>query len=120
MQYTRGKAGPVSRMRIEVSTADVTDAGTNSRAAGGGVAEMARGRLKAVEFVVQGRHVEAARAALRPGGVIDADVRWTGGTAVTIVKVHGAEAGAAPDQASAPLAQRRKASLDEQISRIFG
>ena len=120
MQYTRGKAGPVSRMRIEVSTADVTDAGPNSRVSGGGVAEMARGRLKAIEFVAQGKHVEAARAALRPGGVIEADVRWTGGTAVTIVKVHSAEAGAASLPAITPLAQRRKASLDEQVSRIFG
>ena len=115
MQYTRGRAGPVSRMTIEVSTVDVTEAGTNSRASGGGVATMAGGRLKAVEFNIQGKHLEAARAALSVGGVIDADVRWTGGTAVTIKKVHGVTAGTG----GTPVATARAAGARAQAEALF-
>jgi hypothetical protein len=115
MNYTRGKAGPVSRMRIEVSTVEITEAGANSRASGGGVATMAGGRLKAVEFNIQGKHVDAARPSLVPGGVLDVDVRWTGGTAITVKKVHGAETGTP----AAPVAAARRAGLDAQVRAAF-
>lgn len=114
--YTRGRAGPVSRMKLEVSDVEIVDAGTNSRAGGGGVAEMARGRLKAVEFRIQGRHVQDARPYLAKGGTIDVDVRWTGGTAVTIVKVHG---GTEPVE-NPVHAAAMKATIAKQIDALFG
>ena len=77
---------------------------------------MAGGRLKAVEFNIQGKHVDAARASLVPGATLDVDVRWTGGTAVTIKKVHGAEAGTGV----APVAMSRQAKIDAQVRAVFG
>jgi hypothetical protein len=116
MNYTRGKAGPVSRMTIEVSDVDISENGANSSAGGGGVAEMARGRLKAVEFRIQGKHLASARPYLAKGGTLDVDVRWTGGTAVTIVKVHGGRQPAEDPQ----LASAMRSTIQDQVQALFG
>lgn len=116
INYSRGRKGPESRMQLDVNFVDHVEAGPNSRANGGGVATMAGGRQKAVEFFVQGRHHKAARAYLVAGGTIDATVRWTGGTAVTITQVHGGSTPAEdPVQAAA-----MKTAIDRQIEAVFG
>jgi len=116
MNYNKGRKGPESRMQIDVGYVDIVEAGPNSRANGGGVATMAGGRQKAIEFFVQGRHLKAARDHLAVGGTIDATVRWTGGTAVTITQVHGGSAPAEdPDRAVAV-----KTAIDKQIEAVFG
>lgn len=115
MQYTRGKAGPVSRMTIEVSTAEITENGSNSRAMGGGVATLAGGRLKALEFTIQGRNLDAARAGLCAGGVLDVDARWTGGTAIAIKKVHGVTAGTG----ATPVAIARRSRVRARAETLF-
>lgn len=116
VKYTKGRAGPVSRLQIEISTVDITEAGPNSRASGGGIATMAGGRLKAVEFNIQGKHVDAARDNLVPGDTIDVDVRWTGGTAITVKKVHGGT----PGERVAQAAMAHRAGVADEISRVFG
>jgi len=112
MIYSKGKAGPVSRMTIEVGDVDITEDGANSRCGGDGIAEMARGKVKGVSFRVQGRKFEAARPWLVRGAKLDVDVRWTGGSAVTIVTVHGGEP--ANDDVV------RKPSYTEQVQALFG
>lgn len=89
--YTKGKAGPVSRMRLEITDVVHIDDGAASRARGEGVAELARGRLKGVTFLVQGRNHAAARDLLVRGAFVDVTARWTGGTAITIVETHRPE-----------------------------
>lgn len=116
INYSRGRKGPESRMLLGINHVDHVEAGPNSRANGGGVATMAGGRQKAVEFFVQGRHHKAARVYLAPGGTIDATVRWTGGTAVTITAVHG---GSEPAEDPARAAAM-KTAIDRQIDAVFG
>lgn len=88
MKYTKGKAGPVSRMQLEIREVLHMGEGANSRAKGDGIATMAGGRIKGVSFLVQGKNHAAVRDLLVPGGMVDVSVRWTGGTAVTIVEAH--------------------------------
>lgn len=96
MKYTRGKAGPVSRMLLEVSSIHHFDQGApNGRTRGDGVATMKSG-VKAVSFLAQGKHHKALLAAgARVGETVDITVRWTARDEVTVVEVHPALAKAA-------------------------
>lgn len=88
MKYTKGKAGPVSRMKLEIANVHHFDEGsTQSRARGDGIATMAKG-VKGVSFLIQGKHHRALRASLVEGGIIDVTVRWTARDEVTVTETH--------------------------------
>jgi len=96
MKYTRGKAGPTSRMQLELTSINHFDMGLpNGRSRGDGVATMKSG-VKAVSFLAQGKHHKALLAAgARVGETVDITVRWTARDEVTVVEVHPALAKAA-------------------------
>lgn len=91
MQYTKGKAGPISRMIIDINMVHHFDDGTpKARARGTGIAQLARTR-KGVSFLIQGKHHRALRDELQEGSSIDVTVRWTARDEVTIVETHPAQ-----------------------------
>lgn len=89
MKYTRGKAGPVSRMLIEVGNVHHFDKDApNGRSRGDGIATMKSG-IKAVSFLAQGKHHKALLAEdIAVGKTIDVTVRWTARDEVTVTEVH--------------------------------
>ena len=89
MKYTKGKAGPISRMQIEITMVHHFSEGTpQSRARGQGLARMAGGKIKGVTFLAQGRHHLALRERLVEGEAIDVTVRWTARDEVTVIETH--------------------------------
>lgn len=91
MKYTKGKAGPVSRMLLEVSSVHHFDQGApNGRSRGDGVATMRSG-VKSVSFLAQGKHHKALiEAGIAVGATVDVTVRWTARDEVTVTEVHQA------------------------------
>lgn len=88
MKYTKGQAGPISRLRLEIGRVHHFDeGGAQARARGDGIATMARG-VKGVSFLIQGKHHRALREALVVGGTVDVTVRWTARDEVTIIETH--------------------------------
>lgn len=87
-QYTKGRAGPVSRLTLEIRDVINIEDGPNSRARGDGVATMAGGKIRGVSFLVQGGNHAAVRDRMVQGETLDVSVRWTGGSAVTIIEYH--------------------------------
>lgn len=96
MHYTRGKAGPTSRMQLDISSINHFDTGLpNGRSRGDGIATLKSGP-RAVSFLAQGKHHKALLAAgAAIGKTVDVTVRWTARDEVTIVGVHPALAAAA-------------------------
>lgn len=89
MKYTKGQAGPVSRMHLEIIQIHHFDEdGPQSRARGQGMATLARGKLKGVSFLAQGRHQKRLKAALETSTTVELTVRWTARDEVTVMEVH--------------------------------
>lgn len=88
MKYTKGKAGPTSRMTLEITYFMSINDGPNSRARGEGIAILSGGRKRGVNFLVQGGNFTKNSDLIKPGAVLDVTVRWTGGSAVTIIETH--------------------------------
>lgn len=88
MIYTKGKAGPVSRMTIDIHHIHHFDEGMpNARARGDGIARLAKSD-RGVSFLIQGKHHRALRDQLEIGGQIDVTVRWTARDEVTVTQTH--------------------------------
>ena len=85
MKYSKGKAGPVSINQIELLEVVHCGEGPNAYAKGDGLLKKSNGDLKNVSFLVQGGNYQFHRERLIVGDKIRVPVRWTGGSAVTIV-----------------------------------
>lgn len=85
MKYSKGRAGPVSLSSIEILSVEHCGSGATAYGKGHAMLRKAGGRLEAVSFLVQGSNYQFHRERLVVGEEMRVPVRWTGGTAVTIV-----------------------------------
>jgi len=84
-KYTKGKAGPVSLNELEILSVLHCGSGPQAYAKGDAMLKKANGDLKGVSFLVQGGNYQFHSERLVPGQKMRVPVRWTGGTAITIV-----------------------------------
>jgi len=84
-KYNKGKAGPVSLNQIEIESVIHCGTGPQAYAKGYAMLKKANGEPKGVSFMVQGGNYQFHRERLVVGEKMRVPVRWTGGTAITIV-----------------------------------
>lgn len=85
MRYTKGKPGPVSINQIELTAVTHCGEGNSAYAKGEAMLKKAKGDLTKVTFMVQGANYRFHLERLVVGNTMRVPVRWTGGSAVTIV-----------------------------------